>query len=92
MDTLIYLKAIGGLLCVLSLLGGLAYGLRWLKNKGYYSVRPSPLNRLKHLETLKIAPNRHLILVKNDHFTHLILVGPPDLLIHTTTCSSEKLS
>ena len=92
MDTIIYLKAMGVLLCVLSLLGGLAYGLRWLKDKGYYSVLPSSVNRLKHLETLKITPNRHLVLVQNDHFTHLILVGPPDLLIHTTTCSSEKLS
>jgi flagellar biogenesis protein FliO len=83
MDWMLCLKALFGLIAVLGLLAGLGWLLRTLKKGGHLPFGAQG-KRLVRLETLYLDDSRQLVLIQQDNLTHLILLGPPDLLIHTS--------
>ncbi len=77
-DGLLFLHFFAGIAIVLSLIGALAFGLRYAMMKGWIrgGLPRGDTRRLQLCETLPLDTRRRLALVRCDETAYLLLLGP----------------
>jgi flagellar protein FliO/FliZ len=70
-----YLKFLFALLFVLSLMGGLAFALKYFGFGGTSRLIPADKRRLKVVEVLPLDARHRAILLRRDDKEHLVILG-----------------
>ncbi len=73
------------------LLGGMAFGLRWLAARGWGGATASGVRRIRVTETLPLDARRRLVMVRCDGREHLLLLGiNSDVVIASSQAASSE--
>lgn len=91
MDLNDYLKFLAALIFVLSLMGGLAYALKYFGFGGTARMLPADKRRLKIVEILPLDARHRAILLRRDNKDHLVILGSSgDTVVETDIPVTEK--
>lgn len=82
-----WLRLIVATTTVFGLMGLLAWGLRYVKDRGWNYKGKSQQKRLKLLENLQLDARRRLVIFKCDDKEHLVLLGSNSDVVITTNLS-----
>jgi flagellar protein FliO/FliZ len=86
-----YLKFLFALLFVLSLMGGLAYALKYFGFGGTSRMLPADKRRLKIVEVLHLDARHRASLLRRDDREHLVILGSSgETVVETNIPAIEK--